>query len=654
MSDYRNPSYFSTILSRIKSVFNKVGSAPWYEPALEDKGSSLSAEEVHDNFQILTAGELNLNLRTTTLESGIVDSSQNVDGTLAFSGFAEKEGELYGGSPYVLNASVDIDPDPVNLAAPTAKFYIAEGLGIIYLDENSQVDNDNTLWNTINVNFNANVSGLPAYLNGKLVNDGSPFEFSTVSISGTVATVCDWGGVSPANFDISFNDEPYQTVNLTATNTDVPSAANYINSQILAKFPNYNDSFEVIADGSSIKFTANSSSTSKRLTRVRIKENPNNSILGSSGIGWSVGGTSIFDFSHSLEFFLTGRKMSIRGLGAFFYAVIKDDATNPLFDVLKLSSYIKKIAPFYRLFHTSYPVETMVAPLSYGGHLHVAKLTSTSPIEGPIDSVEATIGTLNVTTLNAAAVSIPNADITLADLTADSVTAPLATITTLGVSGVATLAEANITTLSGTSVTADSLAVTSFTADNATVTNLAVAGGSITTSSVNANSISAAAASFTSAIISDLQITKATRSPGRLYTTPVNSSVSTDAPTTTNTGAPLLSYDGWFRATVVHAGSVILTSLRALKKNITPFTQSALEIINETEIVSYEYRSDDAATPKVGFIADDTNSLLSGPNHDTMDTGNNIGLLLKAVQELSEENRILKDRLDRIESYLKL
>ena len=77
-------------------------------------------------------------------------------------------------------------------------------------------------------------------------------------------------------------------------------------------------------------------------------------------------------------------------------------------------------------------------------------------------------------------------------------------------------------------------------------------------------------------------------------------------------------------------------SKRELKENIHLFDRSALDIVNGTEIVSFNYKEDQNKTPKIGFIADDTDESIAGRNHDLMDYTSCIGVLMKAVQELSK------------------
>lgn len=89
-------------------------------------------------------------------------------------------------------------------------------------------------------------------------------------------------------------------------------------------------------------------------------------------------------------------------------------------------------------------------------------------------------------------------------------------------------------------------------------------------------------------------------------------------------------------------------SSRAYKENITPFTESAVDLINTVDIVNYTYKADEEHNHKIGFIADDTHEYFATKAHNIMDQSNCIGLLLKAVQELSAENKILRKEIDEL------
>lgn len=80
-------------------------------------------------------------------------------------------------------------------------------------------------------------------------------------------------------------------------------------------------------------------------------------------------------------------------------------------------------------------------------------------------------------------------------------------------------------------------------------------------------------------------------------------------------------------------GAVNQTSSRAFKTNINPFVKNALDILSSVNIVDFNYKNSE--TPHIGFIAEDTPCELSTTQKNTMDIGSCVGVLIKAVQELS-------------------
>ena len=83
-------------------------------------------------------------------------------------------------------------------------------------------------------------------------------------------------------------------------------------------------------------------------------------------------------------------------------------------------------------------------------------------------------------------------------------------------------------------------------------------------------------------------------------------------------------------------------SARKYKENIQDYIQNAVELINSINIVEFNYKNDPEKNQKIGFIADDTDAQLASKNHNIMDMYNCIGVLLKAIQELSAEIKELK------------
>ena len=94
------------------------------------------------------------------------------------------------------------------------------------------------------------------------------------------------------------------------------------------------------------------------------------------------------------------------------------------------------------------------------------------------------------------------------------------------------------------------------------------------------------------------------------------------------------------------ANAFNLSSARILKENISPFVLDGLGILSEINVMNFTYKSDSSRNPRVGFIADDTDKLLSGEFQDNFDMGNTVGVLIKAIQELTYKVKDLEDKLN--------
>lgn len=100
------------------------------------------------------------------------------------------------------------------------------------------------------------------------------------------------------------------------------------------------------------------------------------------------------------------------------------------------------------------------------------------------------------------------------------------------------------------------------------------------------------------------------------------------------------------------ASSFNATSARDKKENIEKTKIKALELLNTVEVVDFNFKDDKDKVPKVGFIADDTDSILATPEHNQMDVTNCVGVLIKAVQELTDKNNLLEKRIKELEERL--
>ena len=103
-------------------------------------------------------------------------------------------------------------------------------------------------------------------------------------------------------------------------------------------------------------------------------------------------------------------------------------------------------------------------------------------------------------------------------------------------------------------------------------------------------------------------------------------------------------------ASNIRAFSFIANSARSLKTDIKPTKYNAVDEINKIKVVDFYFKSDSKKeNPKVGFIADDTDPIFSTKEKNSMDLYNTCGMLLKAVQELSAENKELRKRIEKLE-----
>ena len=96
-----------------------------------------------------------------------------------------------------------------------------------------------------------------------------------------------------------------------------------------------------------------------------------------------------------------------------------------------------------------------------------------------------------------------------------------------------------------------------------------------------------------------------------------------------------------------YAGSLTAGSSREIKHDIKDFDKSAVDLLDNVKIVYFKYDSDETEKERVGFIAEDTDPLLSIDNKH-MDINTCIGVLMKAVQEIDSSLDNIGEKLDGI------
>jgi len=122
----------------------------------------------------------------------------------------------------------------------------------------------------------------------------------------------------------------------------------------------------------------------------------------------------------------------------------------------------------------------------------------------------------------------------------------------------------------------------------------------------------------------------------------------------TLTGAGNLTLSGSATATAFYQ-----SSLRSLKKDIQPFSVSALDVLGKAQVRTFRFKADSTGHRNIGFIADEVPDEMATPGRNGVDQASTVGLLVKAVQELkaekdqlSAENKALADRLKKLEAAM--
>lgn len=100
----------------------------------------------------------------------------------------------------------------------------------------------------------------------------------------------------------------------------------------------------------------------------------------------------------------------------------------------------------------------------------------------------------------------------------------------------------------------------------------------------------------------------------------------------------------------VHASAFTVGSRRDTKKNIDPYELNGLEKIVSTPLYNYNYKNEsDSDFPHLGVIYEESPVEIVDPSGVGIDTYSMTTLAWKAIQELAQENKELKERLSALE-----
>lgn len=100
----------------------------------------------------------------------------------------------------------------------------------------------------------------------------------------------------------------------------------------------------------------------------------------------------------------------------------------------------------------------------------------------------------------------------------------------------------------------------------------------------------------------------------------------------------------WYTPGGVGCPNFFITSSKETKTDIESFDRSALDLLNQTTIVSYNLETDLMDDDlKYGFIAEDTPPELSGPEQDRVKIPSVISIVMKAIQELDAKLTVIEN-----------
>lgn len=94
---------------------------------------------------------------------------------------------------------------------------------------------------------------------------------------------------------------------------------------------------------------------------------------------------------------------------------------------------------------------------------------------------------------------------------------------------------------------------------------------------------------------------------------------------------------------IISAAGFYQSSSRTLKTGIINYTNCAIDIIKDINVVSFYYKTD-VKNKRIGFIAEESPEEVATSEHNVMDTNSTVGLLLKAIQELEARIKQLESK----------
>lgn len=604
-----------------------------------EQASPLTGQQLHDNFFYTAEGLTNHQERLLRIESYNKTVGDANIGYVHYNGLINKQGNFYGGTPLVLVPNSIFDTNRIYDPSAPYSFSIAMDKGI------DQVIADSVFYEVVLGNDLAINTTFPVlqdfcdYINSKLINNNktegfafrSDIDMSVINITGNYASN-NWDSQIDASFYIRIDDaDDTEVVKIKLEESDRPVTLTSLVNTLNNKFILTNISTKVYAEAVDvgggdnrlyIKGINTRTGINPGCTRVEIENIPTGSFI--QDVLKMVEG-SIYDFSTSIQFVVnstTPTKINIIGLDPSFRMSFKDGT--PFAALNSIGFNPSQFTGNFISYHVTVP-SNMNNTLNFDGVFRATKgifntidftsITGTNINSQTINNS----GIINTDELNATAINVTGlSELHSATLSND-----------LTVSGISTLEGA--TNISGITSLENDVFITNINHDDPltlyklplieSVNPFNIIGANAPVSTTpNYLIVNGNFGAFNIDVVGSLRIHQNAVSPmpGRLY-------AGNAVPSST---IYALNYDGIFRAT-----TLTQTSSRVTKTNIKPSTINALEMLMNTLVVDYNFKTD-LETPKIGFIAEDTHPLLSTPQQNSVDITNCIGTIIKSIQEL--------------------
>lgn len=101
----------------------------------------------------------------------------------------------------------------------------------------------------------------------------------------------------------------------------------------------------------------------------------------------------------------------------------------------------------------------------------------------------------------------------------------------------------------------------------------------------------------------------------------------------------------------MYASAFTPNSVREAKKNIVPFVENAVELIENTPVYNYQYKNElEGELPHTGIILDEAPVWAADPLGEGVDLYAMVSMSWKAIQELSAKNKELEARISVLEA----